>query len=197
MKVFNKDAVQLVARKVSSLSGDARRALDICRRATEIAQREASALKKVNSQTEQTPRSRKTPKKSTKNAFEEEDDFTVGMTHVSQAHKEMFCSPKILAIRSCSQFEKFFLQSLVTIFKKTGTEETTFDRTLPFTSELALMEGHGPLNLHELHGILNRLSSMRLVLAEPGKSGRLDMKIRLNVSQDDVLFALKDTTDEI
>jgi origin recognition complex subunit 1 len=37
LRVFDADAVQLVARKVASLSGDARRALDICRRATEIA----------------------------------------------------------------------------------------------------------------------------------------------------------------
>jgi origin recognition complex subunit 1 len=36
--VFQQDAVQLVARKVASLSGDARRALDICRRATELAE---------------------------------------------------------------------------------------------------------------------------------------------------------------
>ena len=34
LSVFDKDAIQLVARKVASLSGDARRALDICRRAT-------------------------------------------------------------------------------------------------------------------------------------------------------------------
>ena len=39
LSVFDKDAIQLVARKVASLSGDARRALDICRRAAEIAQR--------------------------------------------------------------------------------------------------------------------------------------------------------------
>ena len=38
LSVFDKDAIQLVSRKVASLSGDARRALDICRRATEIAQ---------------------------------------------------------------------------------------------------------------------------------------------------------------
>lgn len=196
LKVFNKDAVQLVARKVSSLSGDARRALDICRRATEIAQRDAIALKKTKSQNVQTPKSRKTPKNSMKTTIEEDEEFTVGMNHVSQAHKEMFCSPKILAIRSCSQFEKMYLQSIVTLFQKTGIEETLFDRTLTLTSELALMEGFSPLTLHEIHGVLNRLSSMRLVLAEPGKSGRLDMKIRLNVSQDDVLFALKNGTDD-
>ena len=35
---FDPDAVQLVSRKVAAVSGDARRALDICRRATEIAE---------------------------------------------------------------------------------------------------------------------------------------------------------------
>ena len=31
LEVFQSNAIQLVARKVASLSGDARRALDICR----------------------------------------------------------------------------------------------------------------------------------------------------------------------
>ena len=42
LSVFDNDAIQLVSRKVASLSGDARRALDICRRATEIAQAQQS-----------------------------------------------------------------------------------------------------------------------------------------------------------
>ena len=41
LEVFDKNALQLVAKKVASLSGDARRALDICRRATEIAERQS------------------------------------------------------------------------------------------------------------------------------------------------------------
>ncbi|KAF4518233.1 hypothetical protein B566_EDAN006914 [Ephemera danica] len=36
-KKFDKDALQLVARKVASVSGDARRAMDVCRRAAEVA----------------------------------------------------------------------------------------------------------------------------------------------------------------
>ena len=196
LKVFNKDAVQLVARKVSSLSGDARRALDICRRATEIAQREAVlAKKKLSEITQTTPKRGKTPKKKMESANNEED-FMVGMNHVTQAHKEMFYSPKIMAIRCCSQFERMFLQGMVTVFQKTGIEETTFERGQKLLTELALMEGHRPLTLNETHGILNRLHSMKLVLAEPGKSGRMDMKIRLNVSQDDVLFALKNVPEE-
>ena len=71
LTIFKEDAIQLVARKVASLSGDARRALDICRRATELA--ESAGRDKIR------------------------------LEHVTRAHQEMFSSPKILAIRSCSQ----------------------------------------------------------------------------------------------
>lgn len=37
LDVFKSDAVELVASKVASLSGDIRRALQICRRAAELA----------------------------------------------------------------------------------------------------------------------------------------------------------------
>jgi hypothetical protein len=40
----------------------------------------------------------------------------------------MFCSPKILAVRHCSEAEKNFLRFLVTIFQKTGIEETNLLR---------------------------------------------------------------------
>ena len=97
LTVFDRDAVNLVSRKVSSLSGDARRALDICRRATEIAQREHD--KKMAAAAGK-------PKKKER----EEEESVVGMAHVTQAHREMFCSPKMMAIRCCSPFEKMFLQ---------------------------------------------------------------------------------------
>ncbi|KAF6204093.1 hypothetical protein GE061_002433 [Apolygus lucorum] len=46
-KAFHADAVQLVARKVAAVSGDARRALDICRRSTEILELEGRAAVSV------------------------------------------------------------------------------------------------------------------------------------------------------
>ena len=101
--MFDKDAVNLVARKVSSLSGDARRALDICRRATEIAQRDHE--KKLAAAVG------KSKKKADDGGGDEE--AVVGMAHVTQAHREMFCSPKMMAIRCCSPFEKMFLQVLI------------------------------------------------------------------------------------
>lgn len=57
------------------MSGDARRALDICRRAAEVAE----------------TRLHGSPQKTSRHI--------VGMTHVDQAIQEMFSSPKIVAMR--------------------------------------------------------------------------------------------------
>ena len=62
---------------MAALSGDARRALDICRRATELAELETTKGKKTG---------------------------LVGMKHVDAALQEMFSSPKIVAMRSGNDF---------------------------------------------------------------------------------------------
>ena len=72
LKAFDSDAVQLAARKVAAVSGDARRALDICRRSTEIAENRSPSKK---------------------------GNILVGMSHVDAALQEMFSSPKIVTIR--------------------------------------------------------------------------------------------------
>src|SRR5688572_1421267 len=41
LHIYNPDAIEMLARKVSSLSGDVRRALQLCRRATELCERES------------------------------------------------------------------------------------------------------------------------------------------------------------
>ncbi|KAJ3434178.1 origin recognition complex subunit [Anaeramoeba flamelloides] len=45
LKIFSPDALELCARKVSAVSGDARRALEICQRAVEIAAKRGKSLK--------------------------------------------------------------------------------------------------------------------------------------------------------
>jgi origin recognition complex subunit 1 len=56
---------------VAAVSGDARRALDICRRSTEIAEAETGG----------------------------KQNMLVSIRHVDQALNEMFSSPKMLAIK--------------------------------------------------------------------------------------------------
>lgn len=77
-------------RKVAAVSGDARRALDICRRATEIAEFTESSNKSKNSN----------------------GAAIVSMVHVNQALSEMITSAKVTAIQNCSTMEKIFLQAV-------------------------------------------------------------------------------------
>lgn len=84
-KAFESDAIQLVARKVASVSGDARRALDICRRATEVAELDSKETGKTQ---------------------------LVTMLHVQKAVQEMIASVKVLAIKSFSKLEQIFLQAV-------------------------------------------------------------------------------------
>ncbi|TRY74610.1 hypothetical protein TCAL_01600 [Tigriopus californicus] len=161
LKIFDKNALQIVSRKVASLSGDARRALDICRRATEIAQRDSNTNSSV----------------------------LVEISHVLAAHEEMFCSPKIVAIRSCSTYEKMFLRGIVQAFQKSGLEETQFERVFLNLREQLNYENLPMINVTQAYAIANRLGACKLVISEPGRLG-IHLRIRLNVSQDDVVFAL-------
>lgn len=65
-------------RQVAALSGDARRALDICRRATELVR------------------------------LSDDDKGLVTMTHVDMALQEMYSAPKIVAIRYVTCYDMNF-----------------------------------------------------------------------------------------
>lgn len=85
---------------MASVSGDCRRALDICRRATEIAEEKSTKAGKVE----------------------------VNFGHINQALSEMFASPKVRAIKNCTKFEKLFLQAVASEITRTGIEEVEFQR---------------------------------------------------------------------
>ena len=82
------------------MSGDARRCLDICRRAVEIIE---------SSPNLRTPRNK-----------------LVGMKQVEEALKEMFSSPKISALQSLSFTEEMFVKALISELRRNGLEEALF-----------------------------------------------------------------------
>uniref|UniRef100_A0A672N946 Origin recognition complex subunit 1 n=1 Tax=Sinocyclocheilus grahami TaxID=75366 RepID=A0A672N946_SINGR len=163
VKAFEEDALQLVSRKVAALSGDARRCLDICRRATEICEHSGS---------------------------QKSSSGLVGMSHVMEALDEMFSSSYIAAIRCASVQEQLFLRAVIAEFRRLGLEEATFQQVFVQHQALCRVEGLQPVNVSEGLTVCQRLGSCRLLLLE---GSRLDLflRIRLNVSQDDVLYALK------
>ncbi|CAK6977710.1 origin recognition complex subunit 1 [Scomber scombrus] len=163
VKAFEEDALQLASRKVAALSGDARRCLDICRRATEICEHSAADPSATG---------------------------LVGMSHVMEALNEMFSSAYITAIKCASVQEQLFLRAVIAEFRRLGLEEATFQQVFVQHQALCRVEGLQPISVSEGLSVCQRLGSCRLLLLEPSRLGILQ-RVRLNVSQDDVLYALK------
>ncbi|XP_048832611.1 origin recognition complex subunit 1 isoform X3 [Brienomyrus brachyistius] len=164
VKAFEEDALQLVSRKVAALSGDARRCLDICRRATEICEYSAA---------------------------QQSGSGLVGMSHVMEALDEMFSSSYITAIRCASVQEQLFLRAVLAEFRRLGLEEATFQQVFVQHQALCRVEGLQPISISEGLAVCQRLGACRLLLLEPSRLDVL-LRVRLNVSQDDVLYALKE-----
>uniref|UniRef100_A0A3B4XS75 Origin recognition complex subunit 1 n=1 Tax=Seriola lalandi dorsalis TaxID=1841481 RepID=A0A3B4XS75_SERLL len=163
VKAFEEDALQLASRKVAALSGDARRCLDICRRATEICEHSVADPSATG---------------------------LVGMSHVMEALNEMFSSAYVTAIKCASVQEQLFLRAVIAEFRRLGLEEATFQQVFVQHQALCRVEGLQPISVSEGLAVCRRLGACRLLLLEPSRLGVLQ-RVRLNVSQDDVLYALK------
>ncbi|XP_034108753.1 origin recognition complex subunit 1 [Drosophila albomicans] len=164
-EAFKGEAVQLVARKVAAVSGDARRALDICRRATEIAD---------------------TGSEPTANAATK----CVTMLHVQQALGEMIASAKVQAIKNCSRMEQIFLQAVAAEVTRTGVEETMFHGVYTQIETIATFMGVALPAPGRALNICSKLGAERLIICEHSRND-LFQKILLNVSPDDIHYALR------
>ena len=103
------DAVGFASRKVASVSGDARRALTICRRAVEIAESEYLATAK---DTEKLP--------------ESDQEYSIQISHISKAINETTNTPLANLVNSLSFASKLALVSVLLRTRRTGLAENTF-----------------------------------------------------------------------
>ncbi|XVF04701.1 hypothetical protein REPUB_Repub05bG0107700 [Reevesia pubescens] len=172
--VFEKQAVEYASRKVAAISGDARRALEICRRAAEIADyRIKNQISMVNSYTVKD---------------------IVTMAEVDSAIQEMFQAPHVQVMKSCSKLSKIFLTAMVYELYKTGMGETTFEKLTTTVSCLCTSNGESFPGWDTLLKVGCKLGECRIILCEPGDRHRLQ-KLQLNFPRDDVAFALKESKD--
>ncbi|KAH8284504.1 hypothetical protein KR018_000883 [Drosophila ironensis] len=139
-EAFKGEAVQLVARKVAAVSGDARRALDICRRATEIADNDSAQVKCVT------------------------------MLHVQQALGEMIASAKVQAIKNCSRMEQIFLQAVAAEVTRTGVEETTFMGVFTQVETIAAFMGVASPAPGRALRLCAKLGAERLIISEHSRN---------------------------
>ncbi|KAG9449492.1 hypothetical protein H6P81_009457 [Aristolochia fimbriata] len=177
---FERQAIEFASRKVAAVSGDARRALEICRRAAEISD---YRLKQLSSSPSTAPAS------SHDNVAKE--NHLVTMTDIEAAIHEMFQAPHIQVIKSSSKLSKILLVAMVHELYTTGMGEITFERLALTVGRLCKCNGE---TCPEWDTILRagcNLGQSRIILCEEGAKHRLQ-KLQLNFSSDDVAFALKD-----
>ncbi|KAJ3343122.1 Origin recognition complex, subunit 1 [Gonapodya sp. JEL0774] len=100
--VFDKDAIEFVARKVSAVSGDARRALDICRRTVELVEQEKTK------------------------ALAEEGALVpsrITIRAVQRAVSELFTTSNVSSVQRGSLHQKIFLVALANRVRRRGVPD--------------------------------------------------------------------------
>ncbi|KAG8533358.1 uncharacterized protein KY384_002141 [Bacidia gigantensis] len=137
-QVVDEDAVQFAARKVAAVSGDARRCLDICRRAVEIAEVEGLEDGVAVG----------TPSKSAKRKERVETNRkskgTVTIQTVKAAINEATSSPLQQYLKSLPLAAKTFLAALLARARKTGVNECVLVDVVEEARRLALMAVENP-----------------------------------------------------
>nr|POE71379.1 origin recognition complex subunit 1 [Quercus suber] len=145
--IVEADAVQFASRKVAAVSGDARRALDICRRAVELAEQEnlAAPVGKENQPPDtpsKTPGRQKLPA-STLPTVQMQGIVTIQT--IKRAINEATSTPLAAYLRSLPLASKLFLAALLTRLRRTGVTESTLADVVDEARKLAIMSTNRPL----------------------------------------------------
>jgi len=187
VQALDGDAIEFCARKVASVSGDARRALDVCRRAVEFvhddnAAADPDAPKKLGT-----------------------------IQHIDRALKEMHATSTSQTIRTASKQEKIFLCSVLTLvtpfyysfyfyfsiiflfhqLRTTGATETCFIDAARRHQAMCRMHHVTVPNISNIALICSRLGASRVLLTD-ASSEDFSQRIRFNVTESDVRETLKD-----
>jgi origin recognition complex subunit 1 len=174
--IVHPDAVQFAARKVAAVSGDARRALDICRRAVEIAETEAAEQEAAEGEDAQPHTPSRTGRNKAKAASRPPKDTgesvavqqkragpgskkgEVTWATIRQAINEATSSPLQVALRALPLASKVFLAALLARIRRTGIGEAVLGDVVDEVKKLGLMSQLQPIQDY-------------LLLAENGDKG--------------------------
>ncbi|KAF4549502.1 Origin recognition complex subunit 1-like protein [Elsinoe fawcettii] len=151
--VVEPDAVQFASRKVAAVSGDARRALDVCRRAVEIAEEELSSLLRegkvapdgIENVAPGTPSKTKPVLGTGK-----DDRGKVTIQTIKRAINEATSTPLAAYLRSLPLTSKVFLSALLGRIRRTGVQEAVVGDVLDEARRIGLMSQLVPVERYLL-----------------------------------------------
>jgi origin recognition complex subunit 1 len=175
LDAFESKAVELCARKVAAVSGDVRRALEVCRLAAQLAEREELDAVTPGSGSAPGPGVAASP------------SSHVGIDLIERASRQLRGSASLRTLAALPKQQLLLLCCAVLQQRKTGLAEVALDRLAAHHS--ALSRRHGAVGLAapaELQHMLARLKDGRL-LGLAGPPGML----RLLVQPEDVKQAAK------
>jgi len=198
--VVQPDAVQFASRKVAAVSGDARRALDVCRRAVEIAEQDyLTSLDNDNVSAQAgdvmdidgienvapgTPS--KTPARQPKTAPADpskvirpaKDKGVVTIATIKRAIAEATSTPLASYLRSLPLSSKIFLAALLARIRRTGISEAVLGDILDESRRLGIMSQLGPVEavlLAQIDGEAGK-GWVQGKVGTQGKRGRVAVK---------------------
>lgn len=147
--IVEPDAVQFASRKVAAVSGDARRALDICRRAVELAEAEAKAADPLSNPA--TPSKRQREKEANGETPSRKKNLgRVTIDTVRRAINEATSSPLQQYLRALPFASRLLLAALLARTQRTGLAESTYGDVLEeMQRSLKLAAGSRQLELLE------------------------------------------------
>ncbi|RDL42026.1 p-loop containing nucleoside triphosphate hydrolase [Venustampulla echinocandica] len=205
--IVDPDAVQFASRKVAAVSGDARRALDICRRAVELA--EAESLFATPS----------TPSKSGRGEKASKSSGRVTIATIKRAINEATTSPLQQYLRGLPLSAKILLAALLARMRRTGIAESILGDVLDEARRMAKMDTGGNTEQFLLKedlvslkrkslpagskqsGKTFRVLAMGLSAVDLMEAGIIGLetrkadrtgKIRLSIGEEDLKLAFKD-----
>ncbi|KAI5956646.1 ORC1 [Candida margitis] len=188
------DAIGFASRKVASVSGDARRALTICRRAVEIAEQQYL--------------------ENTEQSGEVHSSCQVLISHISQAISESVNSPLAKYLTTLPFAAKLFLAALLRRTRRSGLAENSvgdiidemknsmamFTTSNPFMTDSSMYDLlytdkigdkiRVNIRIHHFEFVLNSLVEAGIINQQSFSSDRRRM-VLLNVSEEEVVSVLK------
>ncbi|KAL8771171.1 MAG: hypothetical protein Q9209_003342 [Squamulea sp. 1 TL-2023] len=142
--IVDPDAIQFASRKVAAVSGDARRALDICRRAVEIAESEVAD---ESDPLLATPSKRKKAREKAGDELLKAKEKTTGKVTigtVKQAINEATSSSLQQYLKSLPLSSKLFLAAILARTRRSGISECVLGDVLDEAKKLGLMAVDNP-----------------------------------------------------
>lgn len=206
------DAIEIASRKVASVSGDARRALKVCKRAAEIAEQYYMA-KHGYGYDGQTIVSEDLEEGERENAVASAKDSadvqTVHISHVMKALNETINSHAINFMSRLSFTAKLFLFALLNLIKKSGLQEQSLGNVIDEIRLLIEVNGNNKfivgivdtlfqknesnkgeqLRMISWDFLINQLVDGGIIVKQNIKNERLSC-VKLNVSIEDVKQAV-------